>query len=164
MSNWQYANQVPTKQFRSANSVPRDLGLFEYQGKTYCSVTPSKELDAIRGKAVSKLPQACEIVVDVKGSTELLLSNTLGEQVVMKYDAARHTFSMDRTRSYASFSEAFPVETVAPTYGDITQLRIFIDNCSIEAFDAEGKMAMTNLVFPNEPYNTLKIKGGKATP
>ena len=163
MSNWQYANQVPTKQFRSANSVPRDLGLFEYQGKTYCSVTPSKELDAIRGKAVSKLPQACEIVVDVKGSTELLLSNTLGEQVVMKYDAARHTFSMDRTRSYASFSEAFPVETVAPTYGDITQLRIFIDNCSIEAFDAEGKMAMTNLVFPNEPYNTLKIKGGKAT-
>ena len=24
-------------------------------------------------------------------------------------------------------------------------------------------MAMTNLVFPSEPYNTLKVKGGKAT-
>jgi len=70
---------------------------------------------------------------------------------------------MDRTRSYASFSEAFPVVTVAPTYGDIKQLRIFIDNCSIEAFDAEGKMAMTNLVFPNEPYQNLKVTGGKAT-
>jgi levanase/fructan beta-fructosidase len=22
---------------------------------------------------------------------------------------------------------------------------------------------MTNLVFPNEPYNTIKVKGGKAT-
>ena len=156
MSNWQYANQVPTKQFRSANSVPRDLDLFEHNGQTYCGVTPSKELLALRGQAVSKLPKTCEIVVDVKGSTEILLSNALGEQVVMKYDAAKQTFTMDRTRSYASFSEAFPVVTVAPTYGDIKQLRIFIDNCSIEAFDAEGKMAMTNLVFPNEPIIILR--------
>ena len=163
MSNWQYANQVPTKQFRSANSVPRDLDLFEHNGQTYCGVTPSKELNALRGKVVSKLPKTCEIVVDVKGSTEMVLSNSIGEQVVMKYDAAKQTFSMDRTRSYASFSEAFPVVTVAPTYGDIKQLRIFIDNCSIEAFDAEGKMAMTNLVFPNEPYQNLKVTGGKAT-
>ena len=163
MSNWQYANQVPTKQFRSANSVPRDLDLFEHNGQTYCGVTPSKELLALRGQTVGKLPKTCEIVVDVKGSTEILLSNTLGEQVVMKYDAAKQTFTMDRTRSYASFSEAFPVETIAPTYGDIKQLRIFIDNCSIEAFDAEGKMAMTNLVFPNEPYNNIKVKGGKVT-
>ena len=163
MSNWQYANQVPTKQFRSANSVPRDLDLFEHNGQTYCGVTPSKELNALRGKAVSILPKTCEIVVDVKGSTEMVLSNSIGEQVVMKYDAAKQTFSMDRTRSYASFSEAFPVETVAPTYGNIKQLRIFIDNCSIEAFDAEGKMAMTNLVFPSEPYNMIKVNGGKAT-
>ena len=41
MSNWQYANQVPTKQFRSANSIVRDLGLFEYKGETYCSVLPA---------------------------------------------------------------------------------------------------------------------------
>ena len=163
MSNWQYANQVPTKQFRSANSVPRDLGLFEYEGETYCSVTPSKELDAIRGKAVSKLPKTCEIVIDTKGSTEIVLSNSYGEQVVMKYNDENKTFSMDRTRSYASFSEAFPAETVSPTYGEIKQLRIFIDNCSIEAFDSDGKMAMTNLVFPNEPYNKIKVKGGKAT-
>jgi levanase/fructan beta-fructosidase len=81
----------------------------------------------------------------------------------MEYNAEKGTFSMDRTRSYASFSEAFPVVTTAPTYGEIKQLRIFIDNCSMEVFDAEGKMAMTNLVFPNEPYNTLKVKGGKAT-
>ena len=157
MSNWQYANQVPTKQFRSANSVPRDLGLFEHNGQTYCSVTPSKELLALRDKAGKQLTSTCELVVDVKGSTDITLSNTIGEQVVMKYDAAAQTFSMDRTRSYASFSEAFPVKTVAPTYGAIRQLRIFVDNSSIEVFDADGKMAMTNLVFPSEPYNTLKV-------
>ena len=29
MSNWQYANNVPTKQFRSANTLPRDIELYE---------------------------------------------------------------------------------------------------------------------------------------
>ncbi len=164
MSNWQYANQVPTQQFRSANSVPRDLNLFEYKGQTYCSVTPSKELLDVRGKKVKKPTQTCEIVVDTKGKTEIELSNTKGEKVIMNYDAQNHTFSMDRNKSGdISFSEAFPFVTVAPTYGDIHQLRIFIDNCSIEAFDAEGKMAMTNLVFPSEPYTMIKVKGGKAT-
>jgi len=96
------------------------------------------------------------LVIDLKGSTEITLSNALGEQVVMEYDALKNTFSMDRTRTYASFSEAFPCKTVAPTYGAVKQLRIFIDHCSLEAFDAEGRMAMTNLVFPTEPYTQIK--------
>ena len=164
MSNWQYANQVPTKQFRSANSIPRDLGLFTCGEETYVSVVPSKEMLAVRGAKVKKPTEACEIVVDVKGQAEIVLQNAKGEQVTMKYDAAKQTFTMDRTTSGdVSFSEAFPCVTEAPTYGTVKQLRLFIDRCSIEAFDAEGKMAMTNLVFPSEPYNNIKVKGGKAT-
>jgi levanase/fructan beta-fructosidase len=164
MSNWQYANQVPTQQFRSANSIPRDLGLFRCGEETYVSVTPSKEMLAVRGAKVKKPTEACEIVVDAKGQTEIVLSNAKGEQVTMVYDGQKQTFTMDRTKSgNVSFSEAFPVVTVAPTYGQIKQLRIFIDRCSIEAFDADGKMTMTNLVFPSEPYNNIKVKGGKAT-
>ena len=164
MSNWQYANQVPTKQFRSANSIPRDLGLFRCGEETYVSVVPSKEMLALRGAKVKKPTETCEILVDTKNNTEIVLSNTKGEQVVMKYDAAKQTFCMDRVNSGdVSFSEAFPAVTEAPTFGTIKQLRIFIDRCSIEAFDAEGKMAMTNLVFPSEPYNNIKVKGGKAT-
>ncbi len=164
MSNWQYANQVPTKQYRSSNSIPRDLGLFAYNGDVYCSVTPSKEMLAARGKKVKNPTETCEIVVDVKANTEITLSNAKGEQVVMRYDAQQQTFAMDRTKSGdGSFSEAFPVTTTAPTYGNIKQLRLFIDRCSIEAFDADGKMAMTNLVFPSQPYNKITVKGGKAT-
>ena len=171
MSNWQYANQVPTKQFRSANSIARDLGLFEYKGETYVSVVPSKEMLAARGQKIvngksvnRKLLEACEIVIDVKKQAEIVLSNAKGEQVTMKYDGLKQTFTMDRTKSGdVSFSDAFPCVTEAPTYGTIKQLRIFIDRCSIEAFDADGKMAMTNLVFPSEPYNNIKVKGGKVT-
>ncbi len=164
MSNWQYANNVPTKQFRSANSIPRDLGLFQDGEETYVSVVPSKEMLAIRGDKLKKPAEACEIVGDVKGSMELTLSNTKGEKVVMTYDAQQQTFAMDRTQSgQGDFSEAFPYVTTAPTHGAVKQLRLFIDRCSIEAFSSDGKMAMTNLVFPSEPYNTIKVKGGKAT-
>jgi levanase/fructan beta-fructosidase len=164
MSNWQYANQVPTKQFRSANSIPRDLGLFDFGQETYLSVVPSKEMLALRGKKVKTPTEACEIVVEVKGNADVVLSNSKGEEVTMHYDVQKQQFSMDRTKSGdVSFSEAFPCVTVAPTYGTIRQLRIFIDRCSIEVFDAEGKMAMTNLVFPQEPYSKLKVTGGKAT-
>ena len=164
MSNWQYANQVPTRQFRSANSIARDLGLFKDGEETYVSVTPSKENLAMRGNKVKNPTATCEIVVDVKGSMELTLSNAKGEQVVMNYDSQKQTFAMDRTKSGdMSFSEAFPIVTVAPTHGNMKQLRLFIDNSSIEAFAGDGKMAMTNLVFPSEPYNIIKVKGGKAT-
>ena len=164
MSNWQYANQVPTLQFRSANSIPRDLGLFQYGEETYLSAVPSKEMLAARGAKLKKPAEACEIVVDVKGSADITLSNAKGEKVVMRYDAHQQTFTMDRTQSgNVSFSEHFSCTTEAPTYGTIKQLRLFIDRCSIEAFDAEGKMVMTNLVFPSEPYNIIKVKGGKAT-
>ena len=164
MSNWQYANQVPTMQFRSANGIPRDLGLKTVNGETYLTSSPSKELLALRGKKTKQPTETCEIVVDVKGSADITLSNAKGEQVTMRYDAQKLTFSMDRTKSGdVSFSEAFPCVTTAPTYGTIRQLRLFIDRCSIEAFDNEGKMAMTNLVFPSEPYNMVKVKGGKAT-
>ena len=164
MSNWQYANQVPTKQYRSSNSIPRDLGLFTCREETYVSVRPSKEMLAARGAKLKKPTEACELVVDLKGQSEIVLSNSKGEQVVMTYDGQKQVFTMDRSQSGdASFSEAFPCTTVAPTYGVVRQLRIFIDRCSIEVFDADGKMAMTNLVFPSEPYTTLKVKGGKAT-
>ena len=164
MSNWQYANQVPTKQYRSGNSIPRDLGLFNFGEETYVSVVPSKEMLAMRGAKVRKPTEACEIVVDMKNQAEIVLSNSKGEEVVMVYDGQRQSFSMDRTKSGdVSFSEAFACTSIAPTYGHIKQLRLFIDRCSIEAFDAEGKMAMTNLVFPSEPYNNIKVKGGKAT-
>ena len=161
MSNWQYANQVPTLQYRSGNSIPRDLGLFEYKGETYCSVVPSPEMTAARSKkAGKKLTESCEMVVNLKGNATITLSNDKGEKVVMNYDAKAETFSMDRTKSgKMDFSKDFAATTKAPTYGKISQLRIFIDKSSIEALDADGKMAMTNLVFPSKPYNKVTVKG-----
>ncbi len=160
MSNWQYANQVPTRQFRSANSIARELGLFEHHGKTYCSVKPVREMDAARGPKQKNPSESCELVVTLKGDAQITLRNAAGERVVMTYDAEQEIFDMDRRHSgNVAFSDAFPAVTSAPTYGPLRQLRIFIDKCSVEVFDADGKMAMTNLVFPSAAYNKVTVKG-----
>ena len=177
MSNWQYANQVPTKQYRSGNSIARDLHLYEHNGDTFVGVVPSKEVDAKRGKAVVKnfsgkkktfdaADGAYEMVLNLsarpKTPLTLTLQNAKGEKVSMTYNAAEDTFSMDRTQSgETSFSDAFAAVTTAPVNGEMRTLRLFFDKCSIEAFDGEGKMAMSNLVFPSEPYNTITVSGGK---
>ncbi|SFG21085.1 levanase/fructan beta-fructosidase [Prevotella sp. KH2C16] len=164
MSNWQYANQVPTRQFRSANGLPRDLGLFTYRGEYYVSVKPSPEVFvSFVAKSSAKLSPAAYLeVTDVKTNASITLSNAKGERVVMTYNGMDETFSMNRDASGLSdFSTDFKCTTVAPTYGAVKAMQIFVDHSSIEAFDADGKMAMTNLVFPSEPYDRIAAKGCK---
>ena len=96
----------------------------------------------------------------LEGDAQITLRNAKGERVVMTYDDEEETFDMDRRRSgNISFSDAFPVATSSPTYGKVRQLRIFVDRCSVEAFDGDGKMCMTNLVFPSTPYDKIIVKG-----
>ncbi|WP_304612129.1 DUF4980 domain-containing protein [Paramuribaculum intestinale] len=190
MSNWQYAAEVPTMQFRSANTLPREVRLFKVaDGQIYLSSEPSPELTALRGSLSLKvrkasvgrksrtyvLPSAndgvCEIVFDVdarkSGAVEIELSNSDGGKVVMMYDAVAHTLSFDRTKSgVVDFSQDFPAVTVAPTFetDNRISLRIFIDRSSIEVFGNNGNFVMTNLVFPTIPYTRLSVsaRGGNA--
>ena len=72
---------------------------------------------------------------------------------------------MDRTKSgITNFSKSFPAVTSAPIVVENSyKLRLLVDRASIEAFDGDGKFAMTNLIFPTEPYKRLSFysKGGK---
>ena len=160
MSNWQYANQVPTMQFRSTNSILRDLSLYQYEGETYCAVRPAKEMDAARGKKIARPTDRCEIVVTLKGDARITLSNGSKERVVLDYDADMASLDFDRRHSgQCSFSDAFPTVVTAPVRGTLRNLRIIIDKSSIEVFDADGRLSMTNLVFPSSPYNRISVKG-----
>ena len=125
---------------------------------------PSPEiLNAFSKKAQASLTPACRVDVQLRANTVIKLSNNKGESVTMTYNAKTETFSMDRSKSGdVSFSTDFPALTKAPTYGKIKTLQIFIDKSSIEVFDADGKMAMTNIVFPSSPYTSVTVKGGKA--
>ena len=164
MSNWQYANQVPTQQFRSANGLPRDVSLYNYNGEEYVSVKPSPEvLNAFEQKASGRFQMASYLeVTNIKSNASIVLSNDKDEYVTMVYDGKNGTFSMDRTQSgLTEFHNDFKSKTIAPTNGTIKGMQIFVDRCSIEAFDIDGKVAMSNLVFPSKPYDKIVAKGCK---
>ncbi|MDE6757558.1 MAG: DUF4980 domain-containing protein [Muribaculaceae bacterium] len=191
MSNWQYAAEVPTRQYRSANTLPRDISLFKgADGQYYLKTVPSPELLALRnhrtvsakGKSFGKspvkfaLPEAndgiCEINMSLNArkadKVTITLANRQGEKVDMTFDPAVSTFSFDRTQSgLTDFSHDFPAVVTAPTLRNSTSqsLRIFVDRSSIEVFDGEGNFVLTNLVFPGSPYTTLSLAadGGKAS-
>ena len=190
MSNWQYATEVPTMQFRSANTLPRDLSLFKGDdGEYYLSTIPSPETDVLRGKLATSVKSTmlspkghsfnlpgendgiCEIAVSVNAmkasGVALTLSNAIGDKVKMVFDPKSGEFSVDRTNSGITiFSQDFPAIVTAPTLRKSTEqsLRIFIDRSSIEVFDKDGNFVITNLVFPNKPYTTLTVEpvGDKA--
>lgn len=185
MSNWEYANNVPTQQFRSANSIPRDLQLYTKNGETYLSSIPSPELLALRGKAqkkgsfkVDRSHEIGSLLSDNTGTYEIeirfknnnadvigfQLFNSKGEEVEMFYNLLDNKFVMDRRNSgQVDFSKTFATATSAPVSKEKEYvLRLFVDKSSIEAFDGNGEFVMTNLVFPEEPYNRISFyaKGG----
>lgn len=189
MSNWQYAGVVPTQQFRSANSIPRDLQLLQLDGETYLVSTPSEEMLNMRGKAFKKgtgagnkvfknLLKQNDGVYELTAGLNMLkgdqisitLYNNKGEQVVIGFDSAKKEYFFDRTKSgLTAFSNDFASVTRAPL-PDVGryQLRIFVDKSSVEVFidpgfNKSGLFPMTSLVFPTEPYNNLRVETkGKA--
>ena len=184
MSNWQYANQISTTEFKSANSIARDLYLFRDGGNCYLGSRPSAEIETARGKAavsetftlgtktVDRLFDVPRGAYEINMSLEpadgsdvsLTLANGRGEKVDIVYDGSAGTLTFDRRFSGdKSFSEQFPAVTTAPVYGRLTSLRIFVDKCSVEVFANDGRAVMTNLVFPSEPYNSLSMKSCKET-
>ena len=188
MSNWEYANNVPTLQYRSANSVPRDLVLYTKNGQTYLSSTPSPEVLKLRGKAqkkgsfkVDRSHEVNPVLPDPTGTYEIeikfknngadimsfQLFNSKGEEVEMRYNLLDNTFTMDRRNSgITDFSKTFATATSAPiSAAKEYTLRLLVDKSSIEAFDGNGEFVMTNLVFPEEPYNRISFhaKGGAFT-
>lgn len=184
MSNWQYANNVPTRQYRSANTLARDLTLYREGQELYLKSTPSSEVKKARGKKVSipsfKVSEKhemvnlfeekqgayeVEIVIQNAGASKIAfcLLNDKGEKVSMYYDLNRKQFVMDRSESgKVDFSKDFPAVTVAPANVDKElTLRLFVDRSSIEAFGEDGKFVMTNLVFPSQPYVKMCFEADK---
>ena len=185
MSNWQYANDVPTSQYRSPNSVPRDLSLFTVDGETYLQSAPSPELLALRDASkkrsfkVNGTRTIKEMISGNDGAYEIELTienqhadvigfrlyNDKGEEVDMQYDMKEKKFSMDRRKSGdVGFNENLPMLTwtAIESGKDELKLRLFVDKSSVEAFGDGGRFVMTNQVFPSEPYTHIDFysKGG----
>ena len=207
MSNWQYCNIVPTRQFRSANALPRELGLYTQDNDIYLSAAPVAETKNLRKESkdipsftVDKDYHIESLLTDNEGAYELSLNiktgkaeimgfslfNDKGEKVDIYLNLPEKKLVMDRTKSgivdfgknsspheieahdrwktiSINYIDDFALATWAPIKKeDEYKLDVFVDKCSVEIFLDGGKIAMTNLIFPTEPYNRMCFysKGG----
>lgn len=120
MSNWQYANLTPFKQNRGANGLPRELKLYENNGKYYVSENVAPEVYALR-KETKDLADAsvadakdfagvaanmngafeieADITPDANGIAGIEISNNKRERTLIYFDMKQGKVVMDRTES-----------------------------------------------------------------
>ena len=120
MSNWQYANLTPFKQNRGANGLPRELKLYENNGKYYVSENVAPEVYALRkdtknvadasvagekmlAGVAANMEGAFEIEADVtpdaNGIAGIEISNNRRERTLIYFDMKQGKVVMDRTES-----------------------------------------------------------------
>ncbi|MBS1521359.1 MAG: glycoside hydrolase family 32 protein [Bacteroidetes bacterium] len=171
MSNWQYANQVPTKGWRNAMTIPRELTLFKEKDGLYVRSLPVKEINAIELKKPQdhrpELPKALPGQYLIKLKTKrladysIILSNSANEKLIIGFDKVKDQYFIDRTKSgRTDFSGNFPSIAYAPRLSDVnnSEMLLLVDRSSVELFADDGRTVMTSIVFPAKPYNHIDLK------
>lgn len=182
MSNWQYAQQVPTDPWRSAMTLPRELGLKKVNGKLFLTSVPvaevfsiNKNIELIQNIEVknvydvtAKLKQPSALFsLQLNGIEDkdfsIVLSNDMGEEMIVGYDKKANQFFADRRRSgQIAFEQGFAKKHTAPRIAKGTvNLRVVADKASIELFADDGLSVMTEIFFSGQPLNKLQVKSTK---
>lgn len=179
MSNWRYANQVPTESWRSAMTLPRELSLISTEFGIRLVQQVVSEFDSIRKRSEkhqdfsveSDLPVpfnmlsplmevAVEFENDNASSFGIEIQGAENEMTVICYDSGRNVLRVDRTNSGDnSFSESFATVQEAALQLDSGKLKlqIIMDASSAEIFANDGKAAFTSLIFPANPYDKIQL-------
>ena len=168
MSNWDYAQVVPTKTWRSATTLPREISLFDVDGTLLLKSAPARELEKLRktsypiSKTESLLPSsAVEILAEVSSDDQfsLTLSNELGEELAISKEMGLVT--IDRRKSgKTNFNRDFAAAHSAPMSWKAESIRIFLDASSVELFVNEGELVLTSILFPSSPWKKVKFNQG----
>jgi len=180
MSNWLYAQQVPTTKWRNAMTLPRELKLVHTSANLFISSHPVAELSKIESrpavaqnlkitqridiaKNIGKVSFPCRLDLDLEEIKDfsMVVSNDAGEEIVIGYDKTANQYFIDRTKSgKIDFQENFAGKHVAPrlTGNGKMNISLIIDASSVELFADNGLTVMTEIFFPNKPYDQIHIQ------
>ena len=183
MSNWLYAQEVPTETWRSAMTIARELKLIKEDGQYLVTSQPVEELQKFRGEVVKKSALSANkdlVLIDTSaidlskaevkfsisgleedGNYHFTLSNEKGEKFVVNYDHSKQKFSMDRSKAGINdFSDKFSgTPSTAPriTASNSMEVHMLLDKTSMELFIDNGKTVITEIFFSEKPWDTFSI-------
>lgn len=180
MSNWMYANQVPTEKWKNAMTLPRDLKLKHINNEIFVSSQPVSSLSTIQlqpkqiqnilvkkqlniNSLVGKIEFPCKLEISTAQAKHFFLtfSNAAGEELVVGFDSTRQQYFIDRTKAGKSdFNNEFALKYFSPRLPSNSALKLMLvlDASSIELFADDGLTVMTAVYFPTLPYNQINIQ------
>jgi fructan beta-fructosidase len=164
MSNWRYAQSVPTAPWRSAMTLPRELRLERVGERLLLAQTVAVDLGG-NGQSLAWDQGSHEIsfsdvstltlCAEDQPSFTVTLGNEAGDRLAIGYDATAKCYFIDRTAAGLSgFSDAFAIRATAPRLAldGGTDVALYFDRGSVELFADGGLTVLTSLVFPTLPY------------
>lgn len=187
MNNWQYAGEKPTQIWSGAATFPRDLGLANVDGKYLLTSKPVEEIEKLYGESESiknteiansktifaktsfaKAPVEISLTFDVENNTRMdfagkygiTLKNTAGEYYTVGYDNVDKYFYADRTNATSEeISPDFSSFHAAPfnVTGKTVTWRMIVDVSSVEFFAADGKVVITDVVYPSPIFDQIEF-------
>ncbi|MBT5099221.1 MAG: glycoside hydrolase family 32 protein [Polaribacter sp.] len=182
MSNWEYARDVPTETWRSAMTIPRELKLKKNEKEFVLSSAPVSELSKYVSKTIVKETLTVNNQKTIITQSEIDLSrvriqlemnhlksdkydftfqNSFGDRLSFGIDNIKKQYYLNRQNSgKVTFSDKF-ANTIskAPIKNPSNMLKIevLVDKTSIEVFYNDGETIMTEIFFPNEPFEAFSI-------
>ncbi|WP_439516438.1 glycoside hydrolase family 32 protein [Sediminibacterium sp.] len=167
MSNWMYANQVPTQSWRSAMTIPRELKLMKLGETWRLASLPVSSLQALGKEAFHKVKVDAIEKIRLSGSSVISFQadatknftvtclNDQQEKVVIGYDPIKQEFYIDRRSSgQTAFHPEFAAIHTAPRLSNnpLIQVKLVLDKTSVELFADDGLSVMTSIFFPKKGY------------
>lgn len=180
MSNWDYAQKVPTEKWRSSMTIPRELKLVKEDVHYTVTSKPVRELQNYIAKTIKKetLTISKETILIDKSLVDLSrldiqftlndlkkdiytfsLSNSANNTIRFGINKKEKFFFIDRAKSGdTTFSDVFANQiSKAPFKKDFDKMdiQVLIDKTSIEVFYDNGNTVMTEIFFPEKPMETF---------
>jgi fructan beta-fructosidase len=181
MSNWGYAEEIPTSPWRGAQTVPRSLSLRTVEGTLELAQRPVEELEKLRTNPVRLgervlVDEAVSLEKDGLSGRALEIrvtfapgeAETVGlhvradgeERTVVGVDTRTDSVFVDRMRSgTADFAGAFAARDAATLVSgsDRVTLRVLVDRSSVEVFAEGGTRVLTHRIFPDATSDGVRV-------
>src|SRR5690625_2337227 len=166
MSNWRYANQLPTGDWRGQMTLPRSLTLKYVNDQLHVVQRPVKELDeyftekfSINNEVIqggrekvyelSKPSVDIDLTIANENANEfgVKLNHTKTHYTLITVNTKSNQITLDRKKSgKTSFSENFLYDQKMGIHNtEQLQLRVIVDSYSVEVFVNDGLYALTSL-------------------
>jgi len=183
MSNWEYGGDVPTSPWRSAMSIPRELGLSRTAEGIRLVQKPAREMESLRDRHFAfksgdvseanawlkerhvqgdQLELMVEFAPQSSGTEGVKVLKSDTEATVIGVDRQRGRAFVDRTQSgNVTFHQKFSGVYDAPlaVHDGRVKLHLFVDASSVEVFVNDGERVFTSLVYPSAASRGVEFFG-----